>query len=117
MVLSRQSHETSAIMYYRMLFYIRNVTADYVLDHVFQVNLSARFPTINMNYFITSEEWNVDSTYTVDQRRYPFGPDGPPFSEVEFNLCLGRKPMFYVISIVLPSTLLSFLGNREHSML
>ena len=68
-----------------------------------------RFEVINTNFFLTNEEWEIVSTKATKLKRFPFGPDGVPFSEVEYSIQLKRKPMFYVVNIVLPSTMLSFL--------
>ena len=63
---------------------------------------------MNTEFFLVSEEWSLDRTSAEVKETFPI-PNRPAYNIVEFKIFISRKPLFYVVNVVLPSTMLSFL--------
>lgn len=58
-------------------------------------------------YFLENGEWAIvhrPARKMIDQR---YSPDDLEYQEISFNLVIQRKPLFYVINIILPCSLIS----------
>ncbi|CAL1535034.1 unnamed protein product, partial [Lymnaea stagnalis] len=84
---------------------IELVAMRYITEHL---QFVAAFPNIELNYFITNGEWELQSTELII-RNFSTG-ENSALSCVQMKFFLKRRPAFLILNIILPVVFLSFLN-------
>lgn len=64
---------------------------------------------IDTEAYTENGEWAIDFCPGVIRRHDGVSPDGPGDTDVIYTLIIRRKPLFYVINIIVPCVLISGL--------
>jgi len=72
------------------------------------VNIYPGSPNIIMMYYTESEEWEVIGNKVIQKTSIE---NNSTFSNIVFSISLKRRPLFYIVNIILPVFFLSLLSN------
>ncbi|KAL3107326.1 hypothetical protein niasHT_017409 [Heterodera trifolii] len=64
---------------------------------------------IDLDDYYPSVEWDIMSTQATKRSKHFFGSKNGIYEEIDFNLALRRKPLFYTVNLVFPCVGISFL--------
>ncbi len=66
---------------------------------------------VPIKYFKTDQMWDF-TKFTVKTEQIEYGTElgSTKWSEVEFTLILRRKPLYHIFYLIIPSTIIGFIG-------
>ncbi|CAH1796315.1 unnamed protein product [Owenia fusiformis] len=73
------------------------------------VNLTCMEPHVNLEVFLESGEWEIIETNGKRIEYFYAAHPDLPYPEVHYTIVLRRKPLFYMINVVLPVMLIACL--------
>ncbi|XP_052792178.1 neuronal acetylcholine receptor subunit alpha-10-like [Mya arenaria] len=80
--------------------------------HGWDLNLTGKNPAADTSYFISNGEWDIIGVHT-DRKEVIYQCCPEPYPDFRFYVQIRRKPLFYVLNLIFPCTLIStmaFLG-------
>lgn len=72
-----------------------------------EVNITKQNDKIGLEYYVENSEWALLDAY-IGRRNDIY--DGVPYPTVEFHIQLKRKPLFYMLNVVFPCLLITFVA-------
>uniref|UniRef100_A0A0R3RV86 Neur_chan_LBD domain-containing protein n=1 Tax=Elaeophora elaphi TaxID=1147741 RepID=A0A0R3RV86_9BILA len=65
--------------------------------------------TVNMQSYIPNEEWDILS-FSLHRREYRYACCQDPWIIIEGSLVIRRKPLYYIVNLIIPTTVLTLVG-------
>jgi hypothetical protein len=66
-------------------------------------------PSVSVSTLLENGEWAIEHSPARKLINSRYTPDDLEYQEISFNLVIQRKPLFYIINIILPCSLISSL--------
>ncbi|XP_071169771.1 neuronal acetylcholine receptor subunit beta-3-like [Mytilus edulis] len=95
------------IRYFPFDFQVCSLTLGSWAYNGWEINVTHSSDKIELQSYIENSEWSLlDAFITRIEPLY----DGVPFPTVKFHLKLKRKPLFYIVNVVFPCLLITFVA-------
>lgn len=71
--------------------------------------MASTHPSVFVSNLLENGEWAIKHRPARKLINSRYSPDDLEYQEISFNLVIQRKPLFYIINIILPCSLISSL--------